>query len=131
MEVFILNLSRVRVAIDKYVKKHGASSMSEIMKKNHFDTSIISRAQKRFDKNFADIVSFSLDDYTSYGAMYEDTWKQLCDMFDLNSDDFVLERKIDHTSKRNTLSSLKLRVTELEERYLALANEVEQLRKRG
>lgn len=131
MEVVILNLSRVRVAMDKYAKKHGASSMSEIMKSEKFDTSALSKATKRFDKEFANNVSFTVDEYINYGAMYNDVWKQLSSMFELNDDDFVIERKIVHTSTRTTLSNLGLRIAELEERYLKLANEVEQLRKRG
>ena len=92
MDIVILNTSRLRVAIDKYVKKNNERSMTDCFKRNNLNSSVLSKSENRFVSTYKDKVPFEVDEYTSYGAMYTDIWEQIKKAFGFKSEDFELER---------------------------------------
>ena len=48
MDIVILNTSRLRVAIDKYVKKNNERSMTDCFKRNNLNSSVLAKSENRF-----------------------------------------------------------------------------------
>lgn len=87
------------------------------------------RQKKRFN-SYSDKVQFEVDEYTTYGAFYEDIWKQIIALSShIRKENFELERfeKVsESTSKYRELDS---RITKLEDTVLNLMKLVEELRR--
>ena len=132
MDIVILNTNRLRVAIDKYVKKNNERSMTDCFKRNNLNSSVLSKSENRFVSTYKDKVSFEVDEYTSYGAMYTDIWEQIKKAFGFKSEDFELERiSVVSTYRHDGNSELETRISNLEEKYIVLAKIVEELRRKG
>lgn len=132
MVIVILNTSRLRVAIDKYVKKNNERSMTDCFKRNNLNSSVLSKSENRFVSTYKNKVSFEVDEYTSYGAMYADVWEQIKNAFSFKSEDFELERiSVISTYRHDSNTELEERISNLEEKYIDLAKIVEELRRKG
>lgn len=131
MDVVILNTSRLRVAISNYVKKNNEVSMAECLKRNNVNTSVLSKSETRFISAYKNKVSFKVDEYTLYGAVYSDVWERIKKIFGLKPEDFELERiSVVSTYRCGDKSKLEARISDLEEKYIVLAKIVEELRKK-
>ena len=132
MDIAILNTSRLRVAIDKYVKKNNERSMTNCFERNNLSSSVLAKSENRFVSTYKNKVSFEVDEYTSYGAMYADVWEQIKKVFSFKSEDFELERiSVISTYRHDGNAELEERISNLEEKYIDLAKIVEELRRKG
>ena len=127
MNIVIANTSRLRVAVNKIAKNKNESSMTSLLTKNGISCSLFSKAERRFEQ-YRSMVKFDIDDFTMYGAIYEDTWQQLIDSLEINEKDFEMETIPAIT---NVPSALKAVVnTELENRIFTLEKKVSELEKK-
>ena len=62
MDIVILNTSRLRVAIDKYVKKNNERSMTDCFKRNNLNSSVLAKSENRFVSTYKNKVSFEVDE---------------------------------------------------------------------
>lgn len=67
MDIVILNTSRLRVAIDKYVKKNNEHSMTDCFKRKNLNSSILSKSENRFVSSYKNKVTAEIDEYITYG----------------------------------------------------------------
>ena len=131
MVIVILNTSRLRVAIDKYVKKNNEHSMTDCFKRKSLNSSILSKSENRFVSSYKNKVTAEIDEYTTYGAMYSDVWQQIKTSFGFKAEDFEIERLPVASNSLNNGKVLDRRISDLEEKYIVLAKIVEELRRKG
>lgn len=129
MDIVIVNTSKLRVALSKLAKEQNATSVTAMLNANNMSSSLIAKAENRFN-SYSDKVQFEVDEYTTYGAFYEDIWKQIIALSShIRKENFELERfeKVsESTSKYRKLDS---RITKLEDTVLNLMKLVEELRR--
>lgn len=129
MDIVIVNTSKLRVALSKLAKEQNTTSVTAMLNANNINSSLIAKAENRFN-SYSDKVQFEVDEYTTYGAFYEDIWKQIIALSShIRKEDFELERfeKVsESTSKYRELDS---RITKLEDTVLNLMKLVEELRR--
>lgn len=129
MDIVIVNTSKLRVALSKLAKEQNTTSVTAMLNANNMNSSLIAKAENRFN-SYSDKVQFEVDEYTTYGAFYEDIWKQIIALSShIRKEDFELERfeKVsESTSKYRKLDS---RITKLEDTVLNLMKLVEELRR--
>nr|DAM13229.1 MAG TPA: hypothetical protein [Bacteriophage sp.] len=129
MDIVIVNTSKLRVALSKLAKEQNTTSVTAMLNANNMNSSLIAKAENRFN-SYSDKVRFEIDEYTTYGAFYEDIWKQIIALSShIRKEDFELERfeKVsESTSKYRELDS---RITKLEDTVLNLMKLVEELRR--
>lgn len=129
MDIVIVNTSKLRVALSKLAKEQNTTSVTAMLNANNMNSSLIAKAEKRFN-SYSDKVQFEVDEYTTYGAFYEDIWKQIIALSShIRKENFELERfeKVsESTSKYRELDS---RITKLEDTVLNLMKLVEELRR--
>jgi hypothetical protein len=129
MDIVIVNISKLRVALSKLAKEQNTTSVTAMLNANNMNSSLIAKAENRFN-SYSDKVRFEIDEYTTYGAFYEDIWKQIIALSShIRKEDFELERfeKVsESTSKYRELDS---RITKLEDTVLNLMKLVEELRR--
>lgn len=129
MDIVIVNTSKLRVALSKLAKEQNTTSVTAMLNANNMNSSLIAKAENRFN-SYSDKVQFEVDEYTTYGAFYEDIWKQIIALSShIRKEDFELERfeKVsESTSKYRELDS---RITKLEDTVLNLMKLVEELRR--
>lgn len=130
MDIVIVNTSKLRVALSKLAKEQNTTSVTAMLNANNMNSSLIAKAENRFGSYF-DKVQFEIDEYTTYGAFYEDIWKQIIALSShIRKEDFELERfeKVsESTSKYRELDS---RIAKLEDTVLNLMKLVEELRRK-
>lgn len=130
MDIVIVNTSKLRVALSKLAKEQNTTSVTAMLNANNMNSSLIAKAENRFN-SYSDKVQFEIDEYTTYGAFYEDIWKQIIALSShIRKEDFELERfeKVsESTSKYRELDS---RIAKLEDTVLNLMNLVEELRRK-
>lgn len=131
MDIVILNTSRLRVAIDKYVKKNNEHSMTDCFKRKNLNSSILSKSENRFVSSYKNKVTAEIDEYTTYGAMYSDVWQQIKNSFGFKAEDFEIERLSATSNSLTNGKVLDRRISDLEEKYIDLAKIVEELRRKG
>ena len=131
MDIVILNTSRLRVAIDKYVKKNNEHSMTDCFKRKNLNSSILSKSENRFVSSYKNKVTAEIDEYTTYGAMYSDVWQQIKNSFGFKAEDFEVERLPATSNSLTNGKALDRRISDLEEKYIVLAKIVEELRRKG
>lgn len=131
MDIVILNTSRLRVAIDKYVKKNKEHSMTDCFKRKNLNSSILSKSENRFVSSYKNKVTAEIDEYTAYGAMYSDVWQQIKNSFGFKVEDFEVERLPATSNSLTNGKVLDRRISDLEEKYIVLAKIVEELRRKG
>ena len=111
-------------------KEQNTTSVTAMHNANNMNSSLIAKAENRFN-SYSDKVQFEIDEYTTYGAFYEDIWKQIIALSShIRKEDFELERfeKVsESTSKYRELDS---RIAKLEDTVLNLMNLVEELRRK-
>jgi hypothetical protein len=129
MDIVIVNTSKLRVALSKLAKEQ-TTSVTAMLNANNMNSSLIAKAENRFN-SYSDKVRFEIDEYTTYGAFYEDIWKQIIALSShIRKEDFELERfeKVsESTSKYRELDS---RIAKLEDTVLNLMKLVEELRRK-
>lgn len=129
MDIVIVNTSKLRVALSKLAKEQNTTSVTAMLNANNMNSSLIAKAEKRFN-SYSDKVQFEVDEYTTYGAFYEDIRKQIIALSShIRKENFELERfeKVsESTSKYRELDS---RITKLEDTVLNLMKLVEELRR--
>lgn len=129
MDIVIVNTSKLRVTLSKLAKEQNTTSVTAMLNANNMNSSLIAKAENRFN-SYSDKVRFEIDEYTTYGAFYEDIWKQIIALSShIRKEDFELERfeKVsESTSKYRELDS---RITKLEDTVLNLMKLVEELRR--
>lgn len=129
MDIVIVNTSKLRVALSKLAKEQNTTSVTAMLNANNMNSSLIAKAENRFN-SYSDKVQFEVDEYTTYGAFYEDIWKQIIALSShIRKENFELERfeKVsESTSKYRELDS---RITKLEDTVLNLMKLVEELRR--
>lgn len=130
MDIVIVNTSKLRVALSKLAKEQNTTSVTAMLNANNMNSSLIAKAENRFN-SYSDKVQFKVDEYTTYGAFYEDIWKQIIALSShIRKEDFELERfeKVsESTSKYRELDS---RIAKLEDTVLNLMKLVEELRRK-
>lgn len=130
MDIVIVNTSKLRVALSKLAKEQNTTSVTAMLNANNMNSSLIAKAENRFN-SYSDKVRFEIDEYTTYGAFYEDIWKQIIALSShIRKEDFELERfeKVsESTSKYRELDS---RIAKLEDTVLNLMKLVEELRRK-
>lgn len=130
MDIVIVNTSKLRVALSKLAKEQNTTSVTAMLNANNMNSSLIAKAENRFN-SYSDKVRFEIDEYTTYGAFYEDIWKQIIALSShIRKEDFELERfeKVsESTSKYRKLDS---RIAKLEDTVLNLMKLVEELRRK-
>lgn len=130
MDIVIVNTSKLRVALSKLAKEQNTTSVTAMLNANNMNSSLIAKAENRFN-SYSDKVRFEIDEYTTYGAFYEDIWKQIIALSShIRKEDFELERfeKVsESTSKYRELDS---RIVKLEDTVLNLMKLVEELRRK-
>lgn len=83
------NYDYFRNACQFYAEKNNTNP-SAIIKENHLSNSIFSESLNVMNRN-KQLFDFSKQEYVKYGAMYEDRFIQLCEIFELNKDSFVIQ----------------------------------------
>lgn len=131
MDIVIVNTSRLRVAIDKYVKKNNEHSMTDCFKRKKLNANILAKSESRFDSSYKDKVTAEIDEYTKYGAMSSDMWQQIKTSFGFKAEDFEIERIAIISKSLTNGKDLARRISVLEEKYITLAKIVEELRRNG
>lgn len=130
MDIVIVNTSKLRVALSKLAKEQNTTSVTAMLNANNMNSSLIAKAENRFN-SYSDKIRFEIDEYTTYGAFYEDIWKQIIALSShIRKEDFELERfeKVsESTSKYRKLDS---RIAKLEDTVLNLMKLVEELRRK-
>lgn len=101
MDIVILNTSRLRVAIDKYVKKNNEHSMTDCFKRKNLNSSILSKSENRFVSSYKNKVTAEI------------------------------ERLPATSNSLTNGKVLDRRISDLEEKYIVLAKIVEELRRKG
>ena len=134
MDIVIINSSRLRVAVNKIVKTKNESSMSGLLTKNGISSSLFSKSERRFE-TYRHKVHFEVDEFTMYGAIYEDVWQQLFESLELNSADFEIERMKPITNIPSALKScvdteIENRISKLEETVIKLMKQVDELQRK-
>ena len=76
MNIVIVNTSKLRIALLKAAKKQNMTNITMMFNKNNINSATIAKAENRFNTYKAK-VSFNIDDYTAYGAFYEDVWEHI------------------------------------------------------
>jgi hypothetical protein len=127
MDIVIINTSKLRVALSNRAKSKGYKSVTAYLAANGINSSVINKTEGRFSR-YADRVSFSIDVYTTYGAVYEDVWKQLSECAGANKDVFEIER-LKGDKGTGHYGKLEPRIAELEDRIKNLEKMVDDLRK--
>lgn len=130
MDMVILNTSRLRVAVNRFAKENNENSMTALFKRNGMNSSVLAKAETRFS-TYADKVNFEIEEYTSYGAMYDDMWQQIVSAFKLKKEDFELERISVAVNGKSNCKELELKVSDLEEKVIHLMKGVEEMRMKG
>jgi hypothetical protein len=129
MKVIIANTSKLKVALQRAAKKQGYTSRTSILAANNMNSSIINDGEVRFQNCFKK-VGFNIDEYTTYGAFYEDAWKQIVSLLpDIKESDFVLEKVEKPLQNATKYKELDSRIAKLEDTVLRLMKLVEKLRK--
>lgn len=126
MDVVIVNTSKLRVALNNCAKSKGYKSITALFTANSISSSVIKKAEDRFLR-YQNRVSFPIDIYTAYGAIYEDMWEQICDVSGIKRDDLECGRITG--DKGGNLKGLEHRVEELESMVASLKLAVDDLRK--
>lgn len=130
MDIVIANTSKLRVALSKLAKEQNTTSVTAMLNANNMNSSLIAKAENRFG-SYSDKVQFEIDEYTTYGAFYEDIWKQIIALSShIRKEDFELgrfEKVSESTSKYRELDS---RIAKLEDTVLNLMKSVEELRRK-
>lgn len=130
MDIVIVNTSKLRVALSKLAKEQNTTSVTAMLNANNMNSSLIAKAENRFN-SYSDKIRFEIDEYTTYGAFYEDIWKQIIALSShIRKEDFELERfeKVsESTSKYRKLDS---RIAKLEDTVLNLMKLVKELRRK-
>lgn len=130
MDIVIVNTSKLRVALSKLAKEQNTTSVTAMLNANNMNSSLIAKAENRFN-SYSDKIRFEIDEYTTYGAFYEDIWKQIIALSShIRKKDFELERfeKVsESTSKYRKLDS---RIAKLEDTVLNLMKLVKELRRK-
>lgn len=92
MDIVIVNTSKLRVALSKLAKEQNTTSVTAMLNANNMNSSLIAKAENRFN-SYSDKVQFEVDEYTTYGAFYEDIWKQIIALSShIRKENFELER---------------------------------------
>lgn len=127
MDIVIINTSKLRVALSNRAKSKGYKSVTAYLAANGINSSVINKAEGRFSR-YADRISFSIDVYTTYGAVYEDVWKQLLECTGADKDVFEIER-LRGDKGAGRYGKLEPRIAKLEDRIKNLEKMVDDLRK--
>ena len=129
MDIVIVNTSKLRVALSKLAKEQNTTSVTAMLNANNMNSSLIAKAEKRFN-SYSDKVQFEVDEYTTYGAFYEDIWKQIIALSShIRKENFELERFEKVSESTPKYRELDSRITKLEDTVLNLMKLVEELRR--
>lgn len=129
MDIVIVNTSKLRVALSKLAKEQNTTSVTAMLNANNMNSSLIAKAENRFN-SYSDKVQFEVDEYTTYGAFYEDIWKQIIALSShIRKEDFELERFEKVSESISKYRELDSRITKLEDTVLNLMKLVEELRR--
>lgn len=124
MNIVIVNTSKLRIALLKAAKKQNMANITMMFNKNNINSATIAKAENRFNTYKAK-VSFNIDEYTAYGAFYEDVWEQIVSISHiLNKGIFELE-KIKPITKTKSYEDLEMRITRLEDTVTSLMKSLE------
>lgn len=130
MDIVIVNTSKLRVALSKLAKEQNTTSVTAMLNANNMDSSLIAKAENRFN-SYSDKIRFEIDEYTTYGAFYEDIWKQIIALSShIRKEDFELERFEKVSKSTSEYRKLDSRIAKLEDTVLNLMKLVEELRRK-
>lgn len=130
MDIVIVNTSKLRVALSKLAKEQNATSTTAMLNANNMNSSLIAKAENRFD-SYSNKVQFEVDEYTTYGAFYEDVWEQIVGLsLHIRKEDFELERFKKVSESTSKYRELENRIAKLEGTVLNLMKLVEELRRK-
>jgi len=130
MNIVIANTSKLRVALSKLAKEQNATSVTAMFNANNMNSSLIAKAENRFN-SYSDKVQFEVDEYTTYGAFYEDVWEQIVGLSShIHKEDFELERFEKMSESISKYRELDNRIAKLEDTVLNLMKIVEELRRK-
>nr|DAM18557.1 MAG TPA: hypothetical protein [Bacteriophage sp.] len=130
MDIVIVNTSKLRVALSKLAKEQNTTSVTAMLNANNMNSSLIAKAENRFN-SYSDKIRFEIDEYTTYGAFYEDIWKQIIALSShIRKEDFELERFEKVSKSTSEYRKLDSRITKLEDTVLNLMKLVEELRRK-
>lgn len=130
MDIVIVNTSKLRVALSKLAKEQNTTSVTAMFNANNMNSSLIAKAENRFN-SYSDKVQFEVDEYTTYGAFYEDIWKQIIALSShIRKEDFELERFEKVSESTPKYRELDSRIAKLEDTVLNLMKLVEELRRK-
>ena len=120
MKILIVNMSKLRVAIRRKAAQLNLT-MTEYFNGNcNVDMNILAKSERRFDEKYADKVTVDLEDYTQYGAIFEDTFNEINRGLGIDTDIFVVEEiESAGEGKMNNRDLLK-RIERLESDYHTL-----------
>ena len=130
MDIVIVNTSKLRVALSKLAKEQNTTSVTAMLNANNMNSSLIAKAENRFN-SYSDKIRFEIDEYTTYGAFYEDIWKQIIALsLHIRKEDFELERFEKVSKSTSEYRKLDSRIAKLEDTVLNLMKLVEELRRK-
>ena len=130
MDIVIVNTSKLRVALSKLAKEQNTTSVTAMLNANNMNSSLIAKAENRFN-SYSDKIRFEIDEYTTYGAFYEDIWKQIIALSPhIRKEDFELERFEKVSKSTSEYRKLDSRIAKLEDTVLNLMKLVEELRRK-
>lgn len=130
MDIVIVNTSKLRVALSKLAKEQNTTSVTAMLNANNMNSSLIAKAENRFN-SYSDKIRFEIDEYTTYGAFYEDIWKQIIALSShIRKEDFELERFEKVSKSTSEYRKLDSRIAKLEDTVLNLMKLVEELRRK-
>ena len=130
MDIVIVNTSKLRVALSKLAKEQNTTSVTAMLNANNMNSSLIAKAENRFN-SYSDKIRFEIDEYTTYGAFYEDIWKQIIALSShIRKEDFELERFEKVSKSTSEYRKLDSRIAKLEDTVLNLMKSVEELRRK-
>lgn len=128
MDIVIVNTSKLRVALSKLAKEQNTTSVTAMLNANNMNSSLIAKAENRFN-SYSDKVQFEVDEYTTYGAFYEDIWEQIVGLSShIRKEDFELERFKKVSESTSKYKELENRIAKLEDAVLNLMKLAEGLR---
>lgn len=130
MDIVIINTSKLRVALSKLAKEQNATSITAMLNANNMNSSLIAKTENRFN-SYSNKVQFEVDEYTTYGAFYEDIWEQIVGLSShIRKEDFELERFKKVSESTSKYRELENRIAKLEDTVLNLMKLAEELRRK-
>lgn len=127
MKLYVVDNSKLRNAINKKARQLNTSFSNLIMSTGVMSNSVVRKAETRFD-NYKGSLDFELDPFGLYAIYYEDIYKELCKILEIDESVLALQTIEKIESEKHTLEA---RVSVLETKLTMILEELQALKEKA